>query len=67
VDIFDKLDSSGDGRIIGGSDWATRTHLSNDPLDPWRTITIQQTGEKFPGMQSRQPFFDETLPDWMKR
>jgi len=63
-----KPDASGLGSIITGSGWATHIHKSNDPLDPWFSITDQKTGEKLAqGLGSTNDYINSLLSSRTKK
>ncbi len=67
---FEKDDSSGQGRIIGGSGWGTHIHQSRDPLDPWYSITFEnptETTKSIKGWGSFNDYIDSLLPDSLKK
>jgi hypothetical protein len=68
MSTFQKPDSSGQGSIIGGSGWGTHIHQSNDPLDPWYSIKVENSNEKpIKGYGSFNDYVDSLLPESLRR
>lgn len=63
---FYKPDASGDGEIIGESGWATHIHRSVDPLNPWYSVKIEETGERISGLGDFNAAVEKLLPpSWL--
>lgn len=63
-----RQDAENLGSIIADRDWATHIHQSNDPLNPWFSITDQRTGKKLAqGLGSTNDYIDSLLPSFMKK